>query len=109
MSIVHFHDSIGLSPRQLVAANVAAKGQDAFILDLFRATGRPMTPSAVWAACSEAGKRWPITSCRRAITNLTKAGALVKLDRMMPGPFGLPEHCWALPQGQGELFGRAAA
>lgn len=103
---VPFHNSVGLTGRQLVAASRVAKGQEAAVLEVFRAAGRPLTPSEVHASMPG---RVLLTSVRRAISNLTQARALVKLDQVQPGPFGQPEHLWTLPGGQGELFqGRAA-
>ena len=44
-----------------------------------------------------------LTSVRRAISNLTAAGVLVKLDLVVDGPWGRPEGLWSLP-AQGGLF-----
>lgn len=38
----------------------------------------------------------PLTSVRRALTNLTKAGYLAKTASKTPGPYGRPEHLWEL-------------
>lgn len=38
----------------------------------------------------------PLTSVRRAITNLTLRGLLVKTDRMRNGSYGAPVHTWHL-------------
>tara|TARA_R110002020_G_scaffold443766_1_gene655058 strand:- start:42715 stop:42900 length:186 start_codon:yes stop_codon:yes gene_type:complete len=40
--------------------------------------------------------RSPITSIRRAITELTSKGKLTKLDRMKKGEYGKNCHCWQL-------------
>lgn len=104
-AVVSFHNTLGLTGRQLIAASRVAKGQEAAVLDVFHAAGRPLSPSEVHARMPG---RVLLTSVRRAISNLTQAGALVKLDQVQPGPFGKPEHRWQLPAGQGELFqGRA--
>jgi hypothetical protein len=53
------------------------------------------------------GERVPLTSVRRAMTNLTARGVLLKTDRKRPGAFGRTEYCWRrlLPsRRQGELF-----
>jgi len=102
---VPFHNTLGLTGRQLVAASRVARGQEAAVLDVFHAAGRPLSPSEVHARMPG---RVLLTSVRRAISNLTNAGALVKLDQTVPGPYSMPEHLWQLPAGQGELFqGRA--
>ena len=51
----------------------------------FHAAGRALSPSEVHARMPG---RVLLTSVRRAISNLTNAGALVKLDQVQPGPFG---------------------
>ena len=38
----------------------------------------------------------PITSIRRALTNLTKEGKCYKSDLMSNGSYGRPEHNWGL-------------
>ena len=105
MTYVAFHDTTGLAPAQLIHAARVAKGQDAAVLDVFRTAGHAMSPSQVH-------QRMPgrvlLTSVRRAISNLTAAGVLVKLDLVVDGPWGRPEGLWSLPAGQGELFGRVA-
>lgn len=104
-AVVSFHNSVGLTGRQLIAASRVARGQEAAVLDVFHAAGRALSPSEVHARMPG---RVLLTSVRRAMSNLTNAGALVKLDQVQPGPFGQPEHLWTLPGGQGELFqGRA--
>ena len=48
----------------------------------------------------------PITSIRRALSNLTAAGKLHKCAAKVPGAYGRPEHVWRLlivPE-QGELL-----
>ena len=39
---------------------------------------------------------WPITSIRRAITDLTNAGKLTKTDTMKLGRYGKHVHTWKL-------------
>src|SRR5690349_17379319 len=38
----------------------------------------------------------PLTSVRRAVTNLTEQGLLEKTDRMVQGTYGKNVHCWKL-------------
>lgn len=53
------------------------------------------TPSEVHTHVS--GGCWPLTSTRRAITNLTKAGLLVHHPQIRRvGPFGVNESTWSL-------------
>jgi hypothetical protein len=52
-----------------------------------------LSPSAVWEML---GAKYPITSIRRAITDLTNQGLLVKTDNLTPGAYGKNEHVWVL-------------
>lgn len=45
----------------------------------------------------------PITSIRRALTNLEKAGKLLKTDTMVKGTYGKMVHTWQLASRQTEL------
>jgi hypothetical protein len=94
-----FFNTIGLRGQDLAAAHHQARNQDAVVLDVFRQHDRPLTPSDVWRLTSDAGHRWPLTSIRRAITNLTDDGQLVKLPKQRTGIYGKPEHHWSLPAG----------
>lgn len=41
-------------------------------------------------------KKYPITSIRRALTNLTKQGKLIKTDEKRIGMYGRSEYVWKL-------------
>ena len=55
--------------------------------------GRKMTPFDVQ---DDVGHHVPITSIRRAITNLTSRGVLTKSETMKMGRHGKMNHCWEL-------------
>lgn len=61
------------------------------------------TPSEIQKWCLRDA---PITSVRRALTNLTNAGELVKTDKQNKGPYGRPEYRWRLADKyrQREMF-----
>lgn len=40
------------------------------------------------------GYTWPVTSTRRAISNLTEAGILQKTEKQSMGVYGKPEYHW---------------
>ncbi len=46
----------------------------------------------------------PITSIRRALTNLEKWGKLIKTDRMVMGSYGKMVHTWRIKEVQMDLF-----
>ena len=69
--------------------------QEESILRLMNARyGVPMSPEEVLNAL-----RWvntPLTSVRRAITNLTEKGYLRKTNLMVMGMYGKPTHTWVV-------------
>lgn len=97
----HYFDTTRLPAPDLAQATTAAKGQEAAVMAVFHRAGRPMSP---WEVLEASGLKCPPTSIRRAITVLTTAGALVKLDTLVPGPWGKPSHLWQLAPGQMPLF-----
>ena len=52
------------------------------------------TPFEIQEAFVEEDVIWPITSVRRALTNLTKEKAIIKTDELVPGDFGRPNYKW---------------
>ena len=109
MTHIAYHVTTDLSSAQHIAAATAASRQDAWILAIFRSVPRPMTALEAHQWSQDADHHWPEGSTRRAVTNLYKAGLLVKLGTVEGRYPGAPHHLYALPAGQGELFvGRVA-
>lgn len=86
-----------------------AKSQEIKILSWFKAQPRlDFTSSPTEVLRSVFNNGLPITSVRRAITNLTTNGDLFKTDKKVNGPYGRPECLWRLAnkhhQKQRELF-----
>ena len=50
-----------------------------------------LTPFEIEAAVAQS---WPITSIRRAITDLTSEGKLEKTEIKRMGPYGKQTYCW---------------
>lgn len=92
-----FHNTIGLKGQELVNAAAQAQTQERRILAFFRERpGRLFTPEDLLAIMPP---RTPITSVRRAMTNLTTAELLVKVpleQRAVRGKLGKPVHSWRL-------------
>lgn len=84
-----------------------AESQEAAVLTFFTQRGGLWTPSEVRR---EALPHAPLTSARRAISNLTAAGKLVRTTVKRLGDYGRREHAWALPNDpeQPDMFQRAA-
>lgn len=99
---LHYHDS-GSAPTDLLPAyEFQASKQDQAVLGLFDYAhpGYKASPSQVHAVFPQ----WPLTSIRRAMTNLTERGLLEKLDETVEGVYGRPERVWRRARGQGRLL-----
>lgn len=81
-----------------------AGSQEATILVAFRDCFPYSSPSEVCAVVFS--NSIPITSVRRALTNLTDAGDLVKTNTQVKGPYGRPEFVWRIADKhkQQEMF-----
>ena len=78
--------------------------QNDLIYEVFkRHTHREFTPDDIHNHPDVSRRRWPITSIRRAISNLTNKYDLVKTDIMRVGLYGKQEHCWKLARDDGQL------
>ena len=67
--------------------------QEDIVLRFFEEHPGNHSPFDVHFSCLSSA---PITSVRRAITNLTKAGKLVKTDHQKMGAYGKPCYTWKL-------------
>jgi hypothetical protein len=90
-----YYNTNKLPHPDFLAAIHNAKSQQEKILIYFQSLpGRRFAPHQIKAAIFS--DHTPITSIRRAITNLEKDGFLTKTDRMIEGDFGAPVHTWEL-------------
>ena len=79
----------------LVSYKIKAKSQQQLILEYFQALpGIKKSPSQVQRSLNLKGV--PLTSIRRALSNLTEQRCLRKTDHQVEGPYGRPEHTWTL-------------
>ena len=99
----HYHDTTDVGA-ELPRLEARARTQDQAVAALFRRYAPlSLSPSqAHKALCTRA----PLTSIRRAITNLTRDGVLVKTDQKSTGPYGNVECRWVLKDApaQGKLL-----
>jgi hypothetical protein len=95
MSNKRYHNKGGVNePAQmLIDFEALAAKQDDEVLDYFRSMNCPLSPSQVWVGLHHNA---PITSIRRAITNLTNEGSLMKTAIRVKGPYNRNETCWEL-------------
>ncbi len=95
----HYHNTTNTpDPREYEAK---ALSQDDLVLEYFKRMPGGHTPSEV---ASKVLVNAPMTSARRAMSNLTEAGHLFKTSRQQIGPYGRPEYVWVLDTGQPRLL-----
>lgn len=103
-----FFKTIDLTGPELEKAIVQTLKQEEFIQTIYKKNStRGISPSQIYEIVqTHYGFNWPITSCRRAITVLTKDNVLSKLPTQVMGIFGKPEHTWRFKQTstQSKLF-----
>jgi hypothetical protein len=87
-----YHNTNGETGQEFKASNIKAVKQEDLILNLFKAAGS-MSPSEVHTILAINS---PLTSIRRAISNLTYAGKLEKTPNQRKGMYGKSEYIWKL-------------
>lgn len=95
-----FHVRSHMTAEEALEGERRANRQEALVLAYLRSRppGLRVTPSALWSALG--GEAFgPLTSLRRALTNLTVRGVLVhhQQERRV-GPYGSKESCWSLAE-----------
>ena len=86
-----FYNTINEVSTVMVAAHTLKRTQESVILECFRTAKEPLSPSMVHFLTKI---KCPITSIRRAISDLTKRGRLTKTPKYTIGKFGKKEHLW---------------
>ena len=90
-----FFNTIGENLDELSHSIAKCKTQEAKILKCFDFYETSLSPSMV---LNMTKLRCPITSIRRAMTNLSNEGKLVKTNKKVKGLYGKQEHLWSLPE-----------
>lgn len=98
-----YYNTNSLSGETLERKKRKLNRQESEIIELFKKHNR-LSPGKIFGQGMMKGNP-PITSIRRAISDLTKKdGMLRKLDVMVPGIYEEPEHVWEIVTTQGKLF-----
>ena len=87
----HFYDTFEIKRSDLQKEIENAKNQEEKIMVIFQQK-KELTPSEVWEHLME----YPLTSIRRAMTNLTEQGKLIKTSTHKIGYYGKPNYVWKL-------------
>jgi hypothetical protein len=85
-----YHVTANVTSDDLIKYQEKSQKQSEIILDLF-SRYQTLSPSQIFKLLKE---KYPITSVRRAITNLTTEGSLTKTDHTIKGIYGRNEHLW---------------
>ena len=83
-----FYNTINEVSSSLV---ISSRTQEKIIFDCFVSAQEPLSPSMVHFLTK---LKCPITSIRRAMSDLVSAKKLVKTDQFTIGKFGKKEHLW---------------
>ena len=89
-----YYNTLNESAPEVKASKAKAAKQKDEIFAIYRHTLRPMTPAEIWDGYGFKNNNVPLTSIRRAITNLESEGLLKKTDIQKPGVYGKMNHCW---------------
>ncbi|QDP53901.1 MAG: hypothetical protein Unbinned202contig1002_30 [Prokaryotic dsDNA virus sp.] len=95
-----FYNTINESGNELKNSNQKARSQEDLIYSYFLTAGKSLSPSQILETLK---LKCPITSVRRALTNLTNEEKLVKTDDYVQGGFGKKEHLWRLRTAQDDI------
>ena len=102
------YNTTGLTGQALKSAWARTTAQKDIILGYFQlhpeASLGPSTLLEKLVLCNKIKDNTPITSIRRAMTDLTTEGYLTKTDVKQRGMYGDNEHLWVLRESQGRLF-----
>jgi len=93
---MNFYNTISLEGEELSDALVQCKKQSEAVLAIFNAKKRAMTPLEVHYIYCHYHPPCPVTSIRRAITNLANDWLLVKTDEMKLEKYGKPNYKWKI-------------
>ena len=95
-----FYNTINEQPSELAVSIAKAKSQEEKIMKCIyyyesKYTNLCFSPSMV---LNMTNLKCPLTSIRRAMTNLSNEGKLIKTSNKIKGIYGKQEHLWSLPK-----------
>lgn len=93
------HKADHFTEEQKVKSRKNAESQEARILGYFEIEPDFSFP-ATWLWTALHGENEPLTSFRRALSNLAKQGKIEKLRLTTIGMYGKPEHYWRMKRDE---------
>ena len=91
-----FYNTLNLEGATLFDSEQKSVNQESIVLRIFRDERKDLTPFEVQKKLYEMDRHYPITSIRRAITDLTKDGKLRKTTVKRKGEYGQDNYAWEL-------------
>ena len=96
-----YYNTTEATGSELAESHAKAKTQEKKILLCFHDKGNPLSASVI---CDMLNDAYPITSIRRALTDMTNQGDLEKTDKKVMGRYGKREHQWQLRTDKNNQF-----
>ena len=95
-----YYNTTKIKGDSLKTSQKKAESQESLIYNFFLDYKEPLSPSMI---LYKLGLNCPITSIRRAVTNLTLDKKIVKTSRTVKGVYGKPEHLWKVKTDADDL------
>tara|TARA_R100000808_G_scaffold17656_1_gene38961 strand:+ start:1935 stop:2243 length:309 start_codon:yes stop_codon:yes gene_type:complete len=99
-----YYNTTNETGKQLTLSWDKSKSQEDLILEFFvfldancKGVDAIATPFEVWAQFND---KYPLTSIRRAMSDLTAAGKIVKTSIQRKGKYNKVNFCWKLNKGE---------
>lgn len=88
------YNTINIKGAELLQARNKTNRQKDIVLQFFK--DHPASNYTPFDVYRILGLNCPVTSIRRAITDLTEQGKLIKTDHQRRGEYGTKNYCWRL-------------
>lgn len=98
MKTKSFHNTTFEKGTVLGIAEMKAEFQEQAVMKIFRRENAYLSPDYVWVESGMMAANAPLTSARRAITNLTERGLLIKSSNKTKGRYGRKTFTWILKE-----------
>lgn len=91
-----YYNTTNMKGPELKSAQDKARTQEQDVYEILYLSNRPLGASEVMERLNHFNKRPPITSVRRAISNLKASGLVERAEHQIIGPYGRREYSWTL-------------
>ena len=95
-----YYNTTSEKGQELKESHRKARSQEELIYSYFCNYGKPLSPSQV---LDKLNLNCPITSIRRAMTNLTDDHKIIKTNIKVEGLYGKKEHLWRLKTTEDDI------